>query len=732
MSLNIKVLVWAGMAAIIVVTQALAPQLFSDTTVGLVANMAVLLSLGMIAWGTFKMRQSTQQLLGFCADLGDKMDFSKRIDLHDSTEVGQIAKGLNKLLASIESGLNDTTEVMQSLSQGDFSKRGTAPLKGDFARLQSRINQSVETTSNAITQVNMVTQQLAAGELDLPTKPSLPGTYGEMIDNTYLTVATLKNIFSELNTVLAQAAQGLLTGRVNCQVNGEYQQLKNNVNRSLENLQKSIYETAEVMISQGTGDLTSRVKGNYRGTLGILKEGVNGTVSNTASMLSQSNYASLKLSTSALEISHEVTELAERTHQQAAAVEQTAAAMEQITSTVKSTAENAQQANDVAMKSMREAQEANEVVKNTIDAIHEISASSSKISEITSLIDSIAFQTNLLALNAAVEAARAGEHGRGFAVVAGEVRQLAGKSAEAAREIRLLIDDTVSKVAEGAQRAEASGVALELINTSITNISNFVEEISRTTAEQAQGVEQVNLAIAEIDQVTQNNPATVQKTEVSAKEVMSLAEQVQTLSKAFKIDLQQIAFDSAMQTGNFTFANARRAHRQWKGIVQAVVDGMEVDFNQQAAVDHTQCALGQWFYGEQGQAFAHLPEMKQVEQHHIQLHQTIKQIFQAKDSQDTDLLLRLFDELTEHSESVILALTAAERSVAQSQATHSSVGHSNVTPLPVKAKSNASATKPPTSRAATAAHKPMTSLPSNVASINKGSAQAVSDEWDEF
>ena len=633
-------------------------------------SFGVLLLIVLMIWlAARKILTSISNFQSFFMQVRSNMKFSERMDVATKDEMGELGNALNEMLQSLHQSMEEANHVISQLSQGNLSARITNPqLNGDLAVLRDGINGSAESIESTLGQLEEMVRKIRDGDLKGDYENALPGIYGEVMGHSMSTMANLHAFFEELNEVMSEVAEGFLASRVELEVLGEFDVLKNNINHSLDNLQNGIYEATEVIVAQGTGDLTRRIDGQYYGTLGILKEGVNSTVSNTGSLMSQSNYANLKLSQGALVIAQEIKELAERTHEQAAAVEQTAASMEEITSTVKSTADNANLANETALESIKEANEANEVVKNTIEAINEISQASGKISEITALIDSIAFQTNLLALNAAVEAARAGEHGRGFAVVAGEVRALAGKSADAAKEIRTLIDDTLAKVAEGAQRAQASGAALELINHSIAKISGFVSEISQTTNEQAQGVAQVNIAISEIDKVTQQNAATVQQTEAQTQQIIGYAQQVQELSKSFKIDLQQISFSTAMETGNFTFANARRAHRQWKGIVQAAVDGMDIDFDLQAAVDHTQCGLGKWFYGEDGQTLASMPEMREVEKHHIALHGTIKKILEAKDrlqgQERLTTLEALFNQLTEQSDAVIAALTVAEGSLA--------------------------------------------------------------------
>ncbi|EHW6736166.1 methyl-accepting chemotaxis protein [Escherichia coli] len=232
-------------------------------------------------------------------------------------------------------------------------------------------------------------------------------------------------------------------------------------------------------------------------------------------------------------------DLSSRTEQQAASLEETAASMEQLTATVKQNAENARQASHLALSASETAQRGGKVVDNVVQTMRDISTSSQKIADIISVIDGIAFQTNILALNAAVEAARAGEQGRGFAVVAGEVRNLAQRSAQAAREIKSLIEDSVGKVDVGSTLVESAGETMAEIVSAVTRVTDIMGEIASASDEQSRGIDQVGLAVAEMDRVTQQNAALVEE---SAAAAAALEEQASRLTKAvavFRIQQQQ-------------------------------------------------------------------------------------------------------------------------------------------------------------------------------------------------
>ncbi|AZS79223.1 HAMP domain-containing protein [Achromobacter spanius] len=254
-----------------------------------------------------------------------------------------------------------------------------------------------------------------------------------------------------------------------------------------------------------------------------------------------------EINVGAREISAGNTDLSSRTEQQAASLEETAASMEELASTVKQNADNARQANQLAASASDVAERGGSAVSEVVSTMQGISASSRKISEIVSVIDGIAFQTNILALNAAVEAARAGEQGKGFAVVAGEVRSLAQRSAQAAKEIKGLIEDSVSKVGAGSQQVERAGATMQEIVASVKRVTDIMGEISAASEEQSSGIDQVNRAVSQMDEVTQQNAALVEEAAAAAG---SLQEQAQRLAEAvavFKINAGEVIEVPAQQ-----------------------------------------------------------------------------------------------------------------------------------------------------------------------------------------
>jgi len=289
-------------------------------------------------------------------------------------------------------------------------------------------------------------------------------------------------------------------------------------------------------LSSGDADLRVRIAVRGNDELAVIGAGFNQFVEKIQSVLLQVQESAGNVARASAEIADGNNDLSARTEQQASSLEETAASIEELTGTVKENADHARQASQLAASASEVAQQSGAAVSQVIETMTSINASSNKIVDIISVIDGIAFQTNILALNAAVEAARAGEQGRGFAVVASEVRSLAQRSAAAAKEIKTLIDDSVGKVAVGCRQVDAAGSTMQQVVASVSKVNDIIAEITVATAEQSEGIAQVNQAIAEMDGVTQQNAALVEQAAAAAESMQDQAGQLAQVVSVFKLD----------------------------------------------------------------------------------------------------------------------------------------------------------------------------------------------------
>ena len=327
-----------------------------------------------------------------------------------------------------------------------------------------------------------------------------------------------KNIEQEIQTVVDAVAQGDFTNSINLDgKEGFMLGMAKNINAISDTVDAVTKDVGRMLQALAQGDLTQRIDKDYGGVFGQLKDDANATSDKLRETVTAISEASTEVSSGAEEITQGASDLSQRTEQQAANLEETAASMEEMASTIKQNADNSDQASSLATSARDSANKGGEVVGEAVTAMGKIEDSSKKISDIIGVIDEIAFQTNLLALNAAVEAARAGDAGRGFAVVASEVRSLAQRSAQAAKDIKDLINESSDQVKGGVELVNQTGESLKDIVDSIRKVADIVAEISAASNEQATGADEINSAITQMDEMTQQNSALVEENASAAK-----------------------------------------------------------------------------------------------------------------------------------------------------------------------------------------------------------------------
>ncbi|WP_295942583.1 methyl-accepting chemotaxis protein [uncultured Xanthomonas sp.] len=386
---------------------------------------------------------------------------------------------------------------------------------------------------------------------------------------------------AEVAAVVRSAAAGDLSQRIDrTGKQGFFLMLAQQLNGLLDANAISIAEVSRLLSALADGDLGARMHGDFHGIFATMRDDANGTAERLADIVGRIQRAAGDIHSAATEIAQGNSDLSQRTEQQAASLEETAASMEELTATVKQNAEHARQANQLAAGAAAVASQGGAVVGQVVDTMSGIETASKKIADIISVIDGIAFQTNILALNAAVEAARAGEQGRGFAVVASEVRVLAQRSANAAKEIKGLIDDSVGRVATGAELVQRAGQTMQEIVASVGRVTDIMGEISAASQEQSAGIEQVNRTVTQMDESTQQNAALVEEATAAARSMEDQAAQLSDAVAVFRVEQHAVhaapapAFIAAVVAGHSATAATSHATQAPQPNAQAIADAI--------------------------------------------------------------------------------------------------------------------------------------------------------------
>jgi methyl-accepting chemotaxis protein len=433
-------------------------------------------------------------------------NLSNEIRVSSRDEIGQLLLALRRMQAK----LHERREADQARAQADENAGKEVAAIVD-ATLQGDLSQRIEVAGKQGF-ILQLAEGINAMQEDLRRRAENDAVIGR-----------------EVAEIIEAARNGDMAQRIDMQgKDGFFRILAEGINQLLTVVSATFEDVARVMDALSQGDLTRQIDKQYNGVFGRVKDDVNATIQRLQEIVGQIHESTGVISNTVSEIVSGNNNLSERTEQQASSLEETASSMEELTSTVRNNADNAQQANRMASETRVLAEKSGAVVKEAVHAMEAIKGSSSKIAEIIGVIDEIAFQTNLLALNASVEAARAGEQGRGFAVVATEVRNLAQRSATAAKAIKELIQDSVSKVQMGSKRVVESGATLEAIVGSVKKVGDLIAEIAASSAEQSSGIDQVNQAVMQMDHMTQQNAALAEQASAAS---VSMREQAQEMGK---------------------------------------------------------------------------------------------------------------------------------------------------------------------------------------------------------
>ncbi len=489
--------------------------------------------------------------------------------------------------ADLTAQRNAEHQIQNAIAQAAAGNLGTRLDAAAFDGFLKTIAEGVNTMLDALVgPLSIAAEQLkliADGKIPQPIEADFKGDFSAIKDNLNTCAKVLKVLLDDATRLADAAVAGQLDERADLNQHwGDFRRIVAGMNNTLDAIATPVSEIKEAMTGLAAGDLQREIASESRGEFAVLRDAVNSCVVTLREMVQKIRAAALSIGTSAEEIAKGNQDLSSRTEEQASSLQTTASAMEELTGTVKQNADNAKQANQLAVGAREEAQQGGEVVAQAVQAMGQINESSKRIADIIGVIDEIAFQTNLLALNAAVEAARAGEHGRGFAVVASEVRNLAQRSAVAAKEIKVLIKDSVSKVEDGARLVDASGATLTGIVSAVKKVSDIVGEIAAASAEQSVGIEQVNKSIMQMEQVTQQNAALVEESAAASESMDDEAQGLGKLIDFFKVDDR--AADFASKRSAKPAQERRSANRPWSKPASASASGPASRISTQRAV----------------------------------------------------------------------------------------------------------------------------------------------------
>ncbi len=515
-----------------------ASALGNSTRTVVVALLAIAAFLAMfIAW---LVTRSITAPVSRCIEIAEKVakgetDMDVAVDSTD--EVGVLLGAMKKMIDSIQRMNADASMLAKAAVDGKLATRADASKhQGDFRKIVAGVNDTLDAVIGPLNVAAKYVDEISKGNIPAKITDNYNGDVNTLKNNLNTCVDAVNALVADAGLLVKAAVEGRLQTRADASKhNGDFRKIVQGVNDTLDAVIGPVNEAAQVLEKVAARDLTARVLGNYAGDLAKIKNSLNLAAENLEQAMSQVGDATQQVASASGQISSGSQSLAQGANEQASSLEEVSASLEEMSSMSRQNADNALAAKNLAGEADAHARTGTEAMQRMSSAINKIKESSDQTAKIVKTIDEIAMQTNLLALNAAVEAARAGEAGRGFAVVAEEVRNLAQRSAQAAKNTADMIGESVKNAGEGVKISDEVSVSFDKIATSSKKVNDLIAEIAAASKEQAQGIKEVNDAISQMDKVTQQNAANAEESASASEELSSQAQELQAMVGQFRI-----------------------------------------------------------------------------------------------------------------------------------------------------------------------------------------------------
>jgi|GEM_PF-449136 len=530
-----------------------------------------------------------------------------KITDHYNGDFNILKNNLNTCIDAVNALVVDANMLSVAAVEGRLATRADAGKhQGDFRKIVEGVNHTLDAVIGPLNVAADYVDNIAKGAIPAKITDHYNGDFNILKNNLNTCIDAVNALVADANMLAVAAVEGRLQTRADAgKHQGDFRKIVQGVNDTLDGVILPLNEAVEVLTLVEQGDLTRSVNGHYQGQLGDFKDTVNNTIAKLSQTIAEVISAADQLGNASEQVSATSQTLSQASSEQAAGVEETSASIEQMAASINQNAENAKITDGMAGKASQEATEGGIAVKQTVEAMKDIAG---KIG----IIDDIAYQTNMLALNAAIEAARAGDHGKGFAVVAAEVRKLAERSQVAAQEIGQLAETSV-------KTAESAGKLLDEIVPSIAKTSDLVQEIAAASMEQSAGVAQVNTAMNQMSQITQQNASASEELAATAEEMTGQVEQLQNLMDFFTIKNNGGAARFDGSDRDIDLDSAIQVYSEWKTKLRRAIHHQELLDSATIGRDDC-CKLGKWLHGKARRNYPNLANYRDCVNKHAAFH----------------------------------------------------------------------------------------------------------------